>query len=90
MALDAKKEAEIAMESMKGSVQKLKNDVLKTGNSVKTETKKKSSNAVNSIQANGHARAAGLLQQISLVRGWSGAQYCNTLRLLPEPAIYCC
>lgn len=67
MALDAKKEAEIAMESMKGSVQKLKNDVLKAGNSVKTETKKKSSKAVNSIQANGHARATGM---VSLVLGW--------------------
>lgn len=66
MALEARKEAESAMESVKGSVEKLKNNGLQTTKTVKTEgkkktgeAKKKTGEAVNGIKANGHAVAAG-------------------------------
>ena len=59
IALEARKEAESAVESVKGSVEKLKNNGLKTTKTVKTEGKKKTGEAVNGIKANGHAVAAG-------------------------------
>jgi hypothetical protein len=66
MALEARKEAGSAMESVKGSVEKLKNNGLQTTKTVKTEgkkktgeAKKKTGEAVNGIKANGHAVAAG-------------------------------
>ncbi|EIE23981.1 hypothetical protein COCSUDRAFT_65677 [Coccomyxa subellipsoidea C-169] len=70
IALEARKEAESAVESVKGSVEKFKNNGLKTAKTAKNEGKKKTSEAVNEgkkktsdvangIKANGHAVPAG-------------------------------
>ncbi len=59
MALDAKKEAESALESVKGSVEKFTNDFLNKSKAVKEDGKKKTNETVSNIHANGHAVTAG-------------------------------
>lgn len=59
MASDAKKEAGSALESVKGSVEKITNDFLNKSKAVKEDGKKKTNETVSNIHANGHAVAAG-------------------------------
>ncbi|CAL8462498.1 g2031 [Coccomyxa elongata] len=59
MALDAKKEAESALNSVMGSVEKITNDFLNKSKAVKEDGKKKTNETVSNIHANGHAVAAG-------------------------------
>lgn len=59
MALDAKKEAESALETVKGSVEKITNDFFNKSKAVKEDGKKKANETVSNIHANGHAVAAG-------------------------------
>lgn len=59
VALDAKKEAESALNSVKGSFEKITSDFLKKSKAVKEDGKKKTNETVSNIHANGHSVAAG-------------------------------